>query len=156
MDKLEILNKIVESLESQLVNLKKASLDAASHATNEESKADSKWDTQGIEASYLARGHADQAEAMMGEIKLMKNLIADLPDNNETVQMGILVKCDLSGFEDYYFLAPSGGGLTLKIESNEVTVITARSPIAKQLMRKSAGVEFLLPNGNKGKILNLS
>ena len=58
MDKFSVINKIIDELKVQLEVAKGASTEAASYATNAESRAESKWDTQGLEASYLAAGQA--------------------------------------------------------------------------------------------------
>ena len=61
MDKALFYQTLINTLESELKHAIDASKDAADYATNEEAKAESQWDTQGLEASYLAAGQADQA-----------------------------------------------------------------------------------------------
>ncbi len=74
MDKKGVLKALIASLEAEVQKAIAASKDAASYATDEEARAESQWDTQGIEASYLAAGQAEQArqsaralEALQGQ-----------------------------------------------------------------------------------------
>lgn len=56
MDKRALIKKIVAQLEAELALLTKAARSAHAEATHESSKAENKYDTRGLEASYLARG----------------------------------------------------------------------------------------------------
>ena len=61
MDKSHFFQRLLATLREELLHAVNASKDAAEYATNEESRAESQWDTQGLEASYLAAGQATQA-----------------------------------------------------------------------------------------------
>ena len=45
MDKSEFFNRLIETLREECIHAVKASKDAADYATDEESRADSQWDT---------------------------------------------------------------------------------------------------------------
>lgn len=62
MDKRKVIERIREEFQLQFEMLKRAADTAREDATDAESKAESKYDTQGLEASYLAAGQADRAE----------------------------------------------------------------------------------------------
>ena len=53
MDKSHFFQCLLATLREELLHAVNASKDAAEYATNEESRAESQWDTQGLEASYL-------------------------------------------------------------------------------------------------------
>ena len=61
MNKTRFFNALLDKLREEVRLAVEASKDAAEYATNEESRAESQWDTQGLEASYLAAGQAGQA-----------------------------------------------------------------------------------------------
>ena len=56
IDKSHFFQRLLATLREELLHAVNASKDAAEYATNEESRAESQWDTQGLEASYLAAG----------------------------------------------------------------------------------------------------
>ena len=58
MDKARIIEQIVASLSESLAVLEKAARASHAEATHESSKAESKYDTRGLEAAYLAGGQA--------------------------------------------------------------------------------------------------
>ena len=61
MKKAELIKQIVASLTENLELLQKAARASHEEATHESSRAESKYDTRGLEAAYLAGGQARQA-----------------------------------------------------------------------------------------------
>lgn len=156
MNKEAVFDTLVAKLKEELDMTVGASKEAADYATNEESRAESKWDTQGLEASYLAAGQAAKARELADAIELLHSLKPELTAPRESALRGALVECDLNGFKEWFYLAPAGGGESLQVDENEVTVITQQSPIGSQLYGKSKGAAFSLPNGKPGKIMHVS
>ncbi|WOO40989.1 hypothetical protein [Rubellicoccus peritrichatus] len=152
MDKEVVYEALIAKLTEELNVTVGASKEAADYATNEESRAESKWDTQGLEASYLAAGQAAKAHELADSIKQLHSLKIELTSPRDTALRGALVECDLNGFAEWFYLAPAGGGEALDIEGTEVTVITQQSPIGSQLYGKSEGAAFSLPNGAPAKV----
>ena len=62
MDKSRLIKQIVASLSQSLGVLEKAARASHAEATHESSKAESKYDTRGLEAAYLAGGHLRQRQ----------------------------------------------------------------------------------------------
>ena len=58
MNKTQLLKQIVSCLSESLGILEKAARASHEEATHESSKAESKYDTRGLEAAYLAGGQA--------------------------------------------------------------------------------------------------
>ena len=58
MEKSRLIKQIVASLSQSLGVLEKAARASHAEATHESSKAESKYDTRGLEAAYLAGGQA--------------------------------------------------------------------------------------------------
>lgn len=147
MDKTRFFNALIEKLRHELLAAVNASRDAADYATNEESRAESQWDTQGLEASYLAAGQASQARAWAEAIEELQSEREDLLRKNTTISLGALFRCDLDGSEEIFFLAGTAGGQVIKVNDLEVTVITPQSPLAGKLLGLRVGESTRLPNG---------
>jgi|GEM_PF-1122899 hypothetical protein len=155
MDKTQFFNHLIETLREECMHAVQASKDAADYATNEESRADSQWDTQGLEASYLAAGQASQARQWAESVQELQSEREDLLKPRETIGLGALFNCDFGGGPEWYFFAGVAGGQVVPAARGEVTVITASSPLAARLLRLRAGESFTLANGNKGKVLSV-
>lgn len=152
MDKARVLRELINCLQAELDHAKAASLDAADYATNEESRAESEWDTQGLEASYLAAGQASQAQELADEIQTLKGMTVELISAKTIVTEGALVRCDVNGGSEVFFLAPAGGGESFEVDGESVTVITPCSPIASQFFGHRVGDSFTMRNGDSGRI----
>lgn len=124
MDKTVFFETLIDTLEQELKHAVDASKDAAAYATNEEAKAESQWDTQGLEASYLAAGQADQARQWADAIKELRAEKHDLLVRKNSVSLGALLQCDFGGESEYYFFAGVAGGHSVEVEDKSVTVIT--------------------------------
>ena len=61
MNKRALIRKIVARLTEELEFYFRAAQASRAEATHEQSKAENKYDTRGLEASYLARGQSKQA-----------------------------------------------------------------------------------------------
>jgi transcription elongation GreA/GreB family factor len=58
---------------------------------------------------------------------------------DEPIELTALVELEARGKRSFYFIGPKNGGLELKHQSKEITVITPQSPLGQDLMGKSAG-----------------
>ena len=155
IDKEQFFERLVQVLRKEVLHSVKASQDAADYATDDESRAESKWDTQGLEASYLAHGQASQA---MQWAKALENLQSNrdiLLTKKSDVSIGALFTCDLGGFEETFFFSSVAGGQMISVDGKEVAVITAQSPLAGRLHGLKAGDGFTLPNGRSGMVLEI-
>ncbi|TVR54864.1 MAG: hypothetical protein EA425_01200 [Puniceicoccaceae bacterium] len=155
MDKTKLLDALLASLKAELAGAVAASKDAAAYATNEESRAESQWDTQGIEASYLAAGQASQAGQWAHAIEVLEQARNELVGERIAVLPGALVRCRLGGGVETFFLAPAAGGHVLEIDGEEITVISPHSPIAERMMNRSPEETFPLPSGATGLVLEV-
>ncbi|HLH51991.1 MAG TPA: hypothetical protein VKY92_00020 [Verrucomicrobiae bacterium] len=72
MQKAQLLQQIIAILRDSLCVLEKAARASHAEATHESSKAESKYDTRGLEAAYLAGGQARQAKEILDSIELYR------------------------------------------------------------------------------------
>ncbi len=68
MNKRAVLQKIIGKLTEELGVYFRAAQNSRAEATHEQNKAESKYDTRGLEASYLARGQSRQAAELEAAI----------------------------------------------------------------------------------------
>jgi hypothetical protein len=155
MDKSQFFNRLLDTLREECMHAVRASKDAADYAINEESRAESQWDTQGLEASYLAAGQAGQAKQWVESIEELQSEREELLKPKASVSLGALFSCSFSGEEEWFFFAGVAGGHVVETEQGDVTVITAQSPLAGRLLNLSAGAGFRLPNGSEGRVLTV-
>lgn len=154
MSKSDILKAIIGELEAEIRRIQGANKEASMSATDSEFRAESKWDTGGLEASYLARGYAQQFAQLAKQVNILKAF--QLPSfEGKAAGLGALVNCDLDGFECHLFLLPAGGGVELQLDDTEVTVVTLDSPLGRGLINKRESETFRLPSGAVGKVLEV-
>jgi hypothetical protein len=139
MEKRRLIKQIIASLSESLIVLEKAARASHAEATHESSKAESKYDTRGLEAAYLAGGQARQAKEILDSIKLYENLAGKDFAADEPIDLTALVELEAGGMRSFYFIGPKNGGLELKHQRKEITVITQQSPLGQELMGKIAG-----------------
>jgi len=137
--KQELLDQVIDTLETDLTTLRRAAAETHKESTAEENKAESKYDTRGLEASYLAEAQAGQVASLEEGLRKLKSLV--LSEESDDVIPGSIVI--LSGDEEYqYFLLPAGGGITLEYEDEPLTVITPESPIGALVLARSIADEL--------------
>ncbi|HSH09098.1 MAG TPA: hypothetical protein VK995_01830 [Oceanipulchritudo sp.] len=151
MDKAGILKSLLAELEAELRRQQQANEKASAGATDSESRAETKWDTSGLEASYLARGHARQFALLSSHVQRLRNF-APASFDGLPIGIGALVECVAEGQAFHLFLLDCGGGIELAIDGTEVTVITPESPIGNALSNKRQGDRFAVPGGISGTI----
>ena len=139
MNKTVLLKQIVAALGESLEVIERAARASHAEATHESSRAESKYDTRGLEASYLAGGQARQALEIMDSIKMYQSLAARDFAPGDLIDLTAVVKLETDGVPALYFICPKSGGVEVDFEGDEITVITPQSPLGQNLVGKKAG-----------------
>lgn len=139
MNKRAIIKKITAKLTGELEVYFRAAQFARAEATHEQNKAENKYDTRGLEASYLARGQSRQAAEIEAAIVEFEKLAGQKFNATDGVNLGALVVLEVGGETMYYFLGPRAGGTEVIHDKKEILVITPQSPLGEQLMGLQAG-----------------
>jgi hypothetical protein len=139
MNKRALIKKIIGRLTEELEIYFRAARASRTEATHEQSKAENKYDTRGLEASYLARGQSRQAAELKVAIAAFEKLDARTFDVAEPVDIGAFVELELNGEKAAYFIGPRAGGTEVIHDKREVLVITPESPLGQQLMGRKQG-----------------
>jgi transcription elongation GreA/GreB family factor len=147
MNKRLLIKKIVARLAEELETYFRAAQFSRAEATHESSKAENKYDTRGLEASYLARGQSKQAAELKSSIDDFEKLPVKKFAADEPVDLGALVELEHEGERDCYFIGPRAGGTEIVQDKKEILVITPQSPLGAQLVGKRAGEPLQLTIG---------
>jgi transcription elongation GreA/GreB family factor len=139
MNKRAIIQKITAQLVAELEVYFRAAQFSRAEATHESNKAENKYDTRGLEASYLARGQSKQAAELEAAIAEFEKLGAKKFAAGEAIAVGALVELEHAGETSIYFVGPRAGGTEVLHDRKEILVITPQSPLGEQLLGKKAG-----------------
>ncbi|MEO6993212.1 MAG: transcription elongation factor GreAB [Lacunisphaera sp.] len=149
MNKRALLDRILVRLQSELDLLTRAALATHAEATDEENKAEDKYDTRGLEASYLAIGQSKAAEEAAQAVAQFSSLSLRDFRPSEPISLGALVVLEANGHSTYYFMGPRAGGTEIEEQGAVVMVITPQSPLGRQLMGRLDGDILELTLGGK-------
>ncbi|WP_422416422.1 GreA/GreB family elongation factor [Pseudomonas sp. GZD-222] len=150
MNKAELLQRIIATLSLDLDVVQRAAQTAYEAATAEENIAENKYDTLGLEASYLATGQARRMEEIRQARAAYQQLVVRDYDPARGIQISNLVTLEAeNGSYQRLFLGPEGAGLKVGQGEQLITVITPRSPLGQSLMGKAEDDEISLTLGAK-------
>jgi len=139
LNKRAIVQKIIALLVAELEGYNRSARAAHAEATDEQCKAENKYDTRGLEASYLARGQSRQAAEVMQAIQQFEALPLREFAPAEPIEIGALVELERNGERTLYFISPGAGGAEVECETATVLVITPQSPLGQQIVGRKEG-----------------
>lgn len=142
------MERIVAALASELEGYARSARSAHAEATNEQSKAENKYDTRGLEASYLARGQSRQAAEVAQAMQQFESLALRDFTAGEPIDIGAIVELERRGERIVYFVGPRAGGTDVDCHDQTVTVITPTSPLGQQLVGRKQGERLQLKAGS--------
>lgn len=136
-----VLAAFRQTLRAELDTLESVTRMAIDEATGDESKAENKYDTRGLEASYLARG---QAERVLGLRRQLGWLDSARPPQGGVVGVGSVVALDEDGDVRWLFVVPEGGGRRVPVGDSEILALTREAPLGRALFGKEPGDAVVL------------
>jgi len=139
VDKAILLRRMCEKIELDLVEIKEAALNTLEAATNEESKAENKYDTRGLEASYLAGAQAKRVQEMRDQLFAFKSAKIRKFTENDPIALTALVEFETNEKVGFVFILEKGGGVVLSFEGVTVQAIAPNSPLGKALLGRRVG-----------------
>ena len=140
--KTAILEKIRKELRASLDRLSRAAMDAHAAATDPDSKADGKYDTRSLEASYLAAGQARQVDELAEAVRAFEAFTPPDFTMEDPIGLGVLVEADLRGETSLLLLVPAAGGMIIDMDGQKITLLSPASKLYQNLLGKRAG-DFL-------------
>ncbi len=139
ISKRAIIRQITDQLGRELETLAGASRAMHADASDEQNKAEDKYDTRGLETAYLASSQARQATETEQALAAYQALALGKFTATTPIALTALVELDSKGTRTLYFLGPKGGGIEVHLAGQEILVITPESPLGQQLMGKKVG-----------------
>jgi transcription elongation GreA/GreB family factor len=134
MDKRAVFKSVLEKFREDLRQQERAAGAARDGATG---------------ASYLARGHAMQFEALVDDLRTLEAYRLPDYEADEAIGTGALVEMVVGRKGQHYFILPRGGGIFVEHAGVEIAVLNPRSPLAKSLNGHRVGDRFLLPGSDQ-------
>ncbi len=149
MNKTLLQHIIVERLSSDLLIAQRAAQTAYEAATDVENIAE-KYDTLGLEASYLATGQARRMNEISQALQTLQQLQVRDYDAQRGIQLGDLVLlADADDEQRWLFLAPDAAGLKVELDNQSIMLITPHSPMGQSLLGQVQDNEVSLQVGNR-------
>lgn len=137
-----LLKELLDRSKKELAELEAAAKSNRDFATDQEFKAESKYDTRALEASYLASAEAKRVEEIKLEIQILEEIDLEASRKLGEISIGALVELLHKDQKRLYFLIPTAGGTLLKVKDDAVLVVSVFSPIGDALMGLKTGDEF--------------
>lgn len=137
--KTALVEKIRRELKTRLDRLTRAAKESQIAATDPDSKAESKYDTRNLEASYLAAGQARQVEELSHALGMFERV--NLPDYSGmgAIGPGALVELSIKGESNWFLLVAVAGGLEVDDGERRITLLSPESPLYQQLLGLAVG-----------------
>lgn len=137
---------LLESIRTELRNrfgvMTRAAIEAHGAATDPGSRAESKYDTRSLEASYLASGQARAVEELAQSIQIFDALVLPSFACESQIEPGALVEVESDEGPNAYLLVPCAGGLEILFDGEMITLLSPSSRLYQELLGRSVG-DFL-------------
>ncbi|MBL4899598.1 MAG: hypothetical protein JKX76_08145 [Colwellia sp.] len=150
VDKKALVTLIIENLTQELSQAINAANEAHAAAVDDQSVAETQYDTLAIEASYLAEGQSRRVQVLQEALLNYQELLLLEFDENKPIALSALVQLYAdSKKQHWFFIGPAAAGFRCQLNEHHITVITPYSPIGLVLMEKYSGedIEVMLGNG---------
>ena len=144
----ELLLKVFGAvLTEQMEGFQRSAKSAHAEATAEDNKAESKYDTRALEASYIAEGQTRAAIEVEEALNILMSFQMRSFEKGDKIALGALVEIEGTAGPEWYFLGPCAGGTELCVDGMQVTVLTENSPLGSVLIGKKRGEKGTLKRG---------
>ena len=142
MNKIKLVESIILKLKLDWELLSQAALATYQGAIHADSRAEDKYDTRGLEASYLAGAQSKRLAELEDLIRVFQFTDLKVFSPGERISSTALVELQTEGKVQTFFLMPKGGGLQVMFENKMVQVLTPQSPLGESMLGKKVGDEF--------------
>ena len=146
-NKAVLIQKIIASLDAELALLAKSARAAHEEATHEQSRAENKYDTRGLEASYLARGQSRQAAETLQARAEYEALTPRAFGPGDGIDLCAVVELEGPSASALYFIGPRAGGTEIVHQKKTLLVMTPQSPLGRALLGHKQGERLVIEIG---------
>lgn len=151
ISKTKVVRQIIVELTRSLENLAGAARTMHADASDEQNKAEDKYDTRGLETAYLASSQARKATETEAALAQYQSLPLQRFTAKTPIALGALIELESRGEMFFYFLGPKAGGTEIQIAGQEILVITPESPLGQALTGKTTGDRIKLQGRGPGQ-----
>lgn len=157
MDKHLLIESIILQLNDELGHALQAADEAHKGAVHDQSKAETQYDTLGLEHAYLAEGQGKRIEALREQISRFNQMSVKSFDQDDPIYLGALVELlNLNTHQTLLvFLAPCAGGLHVQMGSKTIQLVSPNSPLTQSLLGLYRGDECKLESGLVYEVLTI-
>lgn len=140
--KQKLLTELIDKMKSEMHELKAAAKSNKDFATDQEFKAESKYDTRSLEASYLASAEMSRVEDLKLDIQMLEEVDLKISKSSPEVCIGSLVELSHKDQVRSYFLIPTAGGTLMNVDGKAVLVVSVFSPLGDAVLGLKVGEDF--------------
>ncbi len=157
MDKTGLLKSIISTLKILHKSAENAAQEAHHVATHEENIAENKFDTMGLEASYLAHGQQKRQAECEADLNCVKALQPTTFNAEMPITIGAVILLENLATEtrQWVFLSPAAGGVQIQYNGETITLITRSSPLGQALIERHQGDDFELSIQDKKEVFEI-
>ena len=132
-----LVTLIINKLKQELNQAISAANEAHAAAVDDQSVAETQYDTLAIEASYLAEGQSRRVKELEKSINEYQCLTLLDFDEDKPVALSALIQLAAdSQSKHWFFIGCAAGGFRCKMNEQHITVITPHSPMGLAMMGK--------------------
>ncbi|WP_019026473.1 GreA/GreB family elongation factor [Colwellia piezophila] len=136
-NKKQLIELVITALTQELQQAIDAANDAHAAAIDDQSVAETQYDTLAIEASYLAEGLSRRVAEFQQSIEAYKALDIIEFNSNSHITLGALVQLSADfKTHHWFFIGPAAGGFRCQLAEQNITIITPQSPMGTALIGK--------------------
>lgn len=139
VNKKALIEHITRQISDELAAITQAAKNTYDVATHEDNKPENKYDTRGLEASYLAGAQAKRVADMKEVLAIFENLPIKSFTGSSLISATALVEVSLNNKVSFVLVMPKGGGQSAQFEGRLIQVITVDSPLGKALIGRRTG-----------------
>ena len=134
IDKQALVALIIDNLKQELALAINAANEAHAAAVDDESVAETQYDTLAIEASYLAEGQSRRVQELQAAVNAYQALPLLAFDENKAIALSALVQLSADETKKHwFFIGPAAGGFRCQLDDQHISVITPKSPMGLAL-----------------------
>lgn len=149
INKQALVELIISDLQQALNQAISAANEAHATAVDDQSVAETQYDTLAIEASYLAEGQSKRVQELQKAIYSYQTLNLLAFDEDKAIALSALVQLNAdSQAQHWFFIGPAAGGFRCQLAKLQITVITPQSPMGLAFMGKYQYDDIKITLGN--------
>ena len=149
INKQTLIVLITDELKQELNQAISAANEAHAAAVDDQSVAETQYDTLAIEASYLAEGQSRRVQELQTAIDNYNMLNLIHFNKSSAIDLSALVQLSKDNqAQHWFFIGPAAGGFRCSLSEQNITVITPQSPMGLALLGKYQDDDIDIRLGN--------